>query len=196
MLLAIWFNGPVRAQSVNESEPHTTIVIFADHPLTESRWLALMAALYRSMPDAVAESRAIDPEPEFMRGDAVKPGMQIAWLIVVYLHGNCDLSPRLPVDARGKALGWVQRNDGHIEPFIHVDCTRIGQVLRQWAERMSQEQRTVGIDEAMARVILHEWVHIATQSREHGHRGITKAQFTVTDLIPNDTPLIAWLYPK
>jgi hypothetical protein len=40
--------------------------------------------------------------------------------------------------------------------------------------------------EAIARVILHEWIHIATQSASHGANGITKPQFVVRDLLAGD----------
>ena len=37
---------------------------------------------------------------------------------------------------------------------------------------------------AVARVILHEWIHIATQNSGHSSYGLTKARFGVDDLAP------------
>jgi hypothetical protein len=85
--------------------------------------------------------------------------------------------------AYGVPLGWVRRLDGRIEPFAHVDCARIGQVLGPQALGMDADRRNAVMAGAIARVILHEWIHIATQNPRHAERGITKAQFGVADLM-------------
>jgi hypothetical protein len=72
--------------------------------------------------------------------------------------------------------------DGRIAPFIHVDCTRIGQVLGPQALGLDRDRRNSLMGGAIARVVLHEWIHIATQSSSHAQRGISKAQFGVADL--------------
>jgi hypothetical protein len=48
--------------------------------------------------------------------------------------------------------------------------------------------------EAMARVIMHEWIHIATQSARHGHRGVSKSIFSVRDLLVDDDDVRALWY--
>jgi len=40
--------------------------------------------------------------------------------------------------------------------------------------------------EAIARVILHEWVHVATQNPRHTEQGISKQTFGVKDLLTED----------
>jgi hypothetical protein len=77
----------------------------------------------------------------------------------------------------------VGRADGRIAPFAHVDCTRIGEVLGLHAQGMRRQQRVEAMAVALARVILHEWIHIATQNSTHAREGIEKAQFSVVDLI-------------
>jgi hypothetical protein len=51
---------------------------------------------------------------------------------------------------------------------------------------MNREERTDAMSEAVARVVLHEWVHIAAQSAGHGRDGITKAIFSPNDLLCGD----------
>jgi len=41
---------------------------------------------------------------------------------------------------------------------------------------------------AIARVILHEWIHIVTQSARHAGHGVAKAQFGPADLFPSTVP--------
>jgi hypothetical protein len=74
----------------------------------------------------------------------------------------------------------VNRN---IDPYINVDCTRIGQVLGARAQGLDRQARDRMMAEAIARVLVHEWIHVARQSAEHGRNGITKASFDVADLL-------------
>jgi len=82
---------------------------------------------------------------------------------------------------------------GRIEPFAHVDCTRIGQVLGPQALGLNRNQRNTVMTGAIARVVLHEWIHIATQNPAHAESGISKAQFGVADLMHRDSEPIARL---
>jgi len=50
--------------------------------------------------------------------------------------------------------------------------------------------------EAMARVILHEWVHIATQSAHHGSHGVTQSVFGLQDLLADDVEVRRGLLRK
>jgi len=42
------------------------------------------------------------------------------------------------------------------------------------------------MSEAVARVIVHEWVHIATQNPGHAREGVAKSSFSVFDLLAED----------
>ena len=46
----------------------------------------------------------------------------------------------------------------------------------------NRDQRDNLMAVAIARVILHEWIHIATQSKHHSDRGLAKARFGSGDL--------------
>jgi hypothetical protein len=51
---------------------------------------------------------------------------------------------------------------------------------------MGADRRKTVMAGAIARVIVHEWIHIAAQSSSHTERGIEKAQYGVTDLMAGE----------
>lgn len=170
-----------RAESPAEGQASMTLVVFADRPMEGRQWAFLSDELRRA---AKAET-IIDNRNtlEVLRGDAIRPGIRVEDMLVVYLHGDC----RLELLPRGKAygftLGWVRRENGHIAPFIHVDCSRITQVLEAQARGLNTEERNRMMAKAVAQVVLHEWIHVARQSAEHGRVGVTKANFGAADLL-------------
>jgi hypothetical protein len=178
-----WAFDVEKAQRRDASTTRTTVVVFADRPMGQVQWDALFSALRVGVANGGAETALLDAEAEFVRGDSIVAGVQVEKAIVVFLHGDCSLAPAGRRTAFGVPLGWVWRRHGLIEPFAHVDCTRIGQVLGPQALRMSQDQRNRAMAGAIARVIVHEWIHIATQNPEHAERGVRKAQFGVADLM-------------
>ena len=177
------------AQSPAKPIQHTTVVVFADRGMQPEQWSALLAALRSAVASGGAEAQTLDRNADFVRGDQVVPGFLVQSAITVFLHGNCTLSPLAHRTAFAVPLGWVRRVDGRIEPFVHVNCTPIGKVLGPQAMWMNKERRTQAMAEAMARVILHEWIHIATQNAGHAERGIAKAEFGVADLMGGIRPV-------
>jgi hypothetical protein len=177
------------AQSPASSDRRTTLVVFADRSMQPEQWNALFAALRSGVVNGGAETQPLDRNADFVRGDEVVPGFLVDSAITVFLHGDCTLSPLQYRTAFAVPLGWVRRVDGRIEPFVHVDCTRIGQVLGPQAMWMNKEHRTQAMAEAMSRVILHEWIHIATQNAGHAERGIAKAEFGIADLMGDIRPI-------
>jgi hypothetical protein len=168
----------------------TTVVIFPTRPMPEDEWAALFAAV-----QTVASAEKIEggAGAEFVRGDTMRPGLSVENAVVVYLHGSCDLEPLPRRTAYSVRLGWVMRENGRrengqpesgqIEPYIHVDCTRIGQVLGPEVRGLDREARDRMMAGAIARVLVHEWIHFARQTAEHGRNGITKPSFGVADLL-------------
>ncbi|MGA2219761.1 MAG: hypothetical protein ABSG51_16845 [Terracidiphilus sp.] len=161
----------------------TTVVVFADRSMQEEEWSDLFAALRARLAAGGAETEILGEEAEFVRGDSVAAGFRVQTAIVVFLHGDCNLAPLPRRTAYGVALGWVRRVNRQIEPFAHVDCTRIGQVLGAQALGMDVDRRNTVMAGAIARVILHEWLHIASQDPDHAGQGIRKAEFGVADLL-------------
>jgi hypothetical protein len=181
------FNMVANAQLLQASIPHTTVVVFADRPLRQGQWNALFAALQTNLAKGEDEAQTLDGAADFIRGDTVEAGLKVDSAIVVYLHGNCELEPLMRRTEFGVPLGWVYMHQGHIEPFAHVDCTRIGEVLGVQALGVNKGRRASMMADAMARVILHEWIHIATECPAHAEQGIEKAQFGAADLLYSDS---------
>jgi hypothetical protein len=187
-------NADSSAQTNNAAVPHPALLFFSQHRLPEDAWTALFAAMRATLPASAEEVPALDAQVELIRGDGLAHGAVVPQSVNVYLHGDCHLSPQPESFSAGQPLGWVVKVGPQIEPVIHVECTQIGQELSRSAEWMSKDARTATMSEAMARVILHEWAHIATQSGAHGKKGITKARFGVDDLVVNNRQ--AQVYPQ
>jgi hypothetical protein len=160
--------------------PRTTLVVFPSRPMPDDEWTALFATV-----ESIAAAEKIEGagDLEFVRGDTMRPGLSVESAVVVYLHGNCNLEPLPRRTGYSVRLGWVLLVNRQIDPYINVDCTRIGQVLGARAQGLDKQARDRLMAGAVARVLVHEWIHVARQSAEHGRNGITKPSFGVSDLL-------------
>ena len=170
---------------------HTTMVIFTDHPMEDDQWSALVRELQRSEIRLDAAAREIGGGLEVLRGRDLVTGVSAEEVISVSVGGDCTLVPG-PRRTVSGALGWVKKVDGEIQPFIHVSCERIVEMLQGMALGMNRERRMTVVAEAMARVIAHEWIHIARQEARHDKDGVMQSQFQVSDLLKDDDPI----YPR
>lgn len=182
-LLQLSTFSTIRAAAQAARIPHTSVVVFADRPVRDEQWASLFAGLHTGLVRGGAETQALDQNADFVRGQDIGPGLLVDSAITVYLHGDCTLRPVAFRTAFGVPLGWVFQVDGRIQPFVHVDCAAIADVLGSHARGLGDGKRTELMGEAMARVVLHEWIHVATQSGAHAVRGIEKAQFGAEDLM-------------
>jgi hypothetical protein len=188
MLIAFTMSSCARDKAFAQTgarEARTSLIIFAEHRMPDDEWAALFDALKRATRSDDAEAHGLARGAEFFRGDTMKSGIEVSQVISVYLHGDCSLIPMARPAGR-TALGWVFRVNGRIEPFLHVDCTQIALELGPLALGMNRSRRDTVMGEAMARVILHEWIHVATQSARHAKDGVAKAQFNLADLLADD----------
>jgi hypothetical protein len=189
-----------RAETTTKTLAHTTtLVVFAEHRMPEGEWTDLLAAMRVGTAEAERETPALRHTDKgqsggtagsyegltVVRGDTMPVGIRVDASIVVYLHGDCTLLPR-PRYVRADRLGWVKEHHGRIEPFIHVDCTQLVDMLGPMALSMNQARRNTVMAEAIARVILHEWIHVATQNPGHASHGVGQPQFGVRDLLADD----------
>jgi hypothetical protein len=186
LLATFWMNAStVGHAAVVLTEPHTTVVVFADQQLPKNEWPSLFTAIRSVLTDVATETRSIDINAELVEGDTLLPGLRVDASLSVYLHGDCNSEVHAPRGyPAGATLGWVWQRQGTIEPFVHVDCTTIGQILEPGIYWFSKDQRIHAMAGAIARVIVHEWIHIATQNAEHRGIGVTKAHFGIDDLLP------------
>jgi len=186
MLLALeWLAGRVSAPAAVVVAPRITLVVFADRHMPDEQWTALALALRQGVDDLAVETHFIAGGFDVVRGDTLQPGMQFDEAISIYLHGDCHLPAQPGTYAVRGVLGWVLLDHGQIQPFIHVDCARIAEMLSQHVYGMDKNSRSAVMAEAISRVILHEWLHIATQNPAHSRDGIAKRSFSVQDLIPD-----------
>jgi hypothetical protein len=171
----------------------TTLVVFAQRPMRDGQWSALFDALKQGAQKVAATTPALGTGVDLVRGDTMAPGLRADKVISVYLHGDCRLTP-MPRYEPARALGWVYRVHGRIEPFIHVDCSQIVQQLGPLALGMKSNRLETLMGEAVARVIMHEWVHVATQNAGHAKEGVGKSSFGIADLLAADDAI--WRDPR
>jgi hypothetical protein len=183
--------GLALAQCVvlNAQQSGVAIVFLAQPQVSEEFWPVMfqflredLAAGAGELPDGIA----LDRNPALLRHDDLVRGIQAASLIEVKLLGRCDVLPQADRPwrrASADPLGWVQRAGGEIQPFIFIDCERLAQVLRQATLGLNQEERQQAMIHAIAHVLIHEWIHVATQSCAHSAHGITRASLPARELI-------------
>ena len=186
MLLVLeWFAGRATARGAVVVAPRITLVVFADRRLSDEQWTTLAQRLRVSFDNLAMETHFAAGGFDVVRGDTVVPGMQFDDVVSIYLHGNCRLESQSDTHTVKGVLGWVFSDHGNIRPFIHVDCSRIVELLGQHVFGIDRGLRNAAMAEAISRVILHEWVHIATQNPAHSREGIEKRSFDVQDLVPD-----------
>ncbi len=137
---------------------------------------------------------ALQQNPAFLRGNDVALGTVFSKVIVVKLLGRCDVLLQSDRPSADGPLGWVWQVSGKIQPFIYVDCEQLAQVLRGRSASLDQYERRHAMAQAIAHVVIHEWIHIATQSPAHGKHGITKRFLSTAELTAeprNNTVAIA-----
>jgi hypothetical protein len=185
LLFMQWIADRVHAHAAVVATPRITLVVFADKEMPVGEWDALFRDLRQDYSTLAAETYFSPGGFNMVRGDALLPGIEIDSSISIYLHGECTLLGQPGQSVPQGTLGWVLRNHGHIEPFIHVDCTRIREILGNYAQRMNHDLRNSVMAEAISRVVLHEWIHVVTQSPLHKQDGVSKSAFRIADLIPS-----------
>jgi hypothetical protein len=180
LLLVFAHAFPLHAQ-----ESGTTIIFYAQPKVSETLWPVLFKVLHADLadgPDELPNGFVLDKQAAFVRGSDDLRGHIFSRIISVKLLGRCDVLPQSEHPSRGP-LGWVPMVSGTIQPFISIDCGRIAEVLRPVAAGLNKQDRQYMMDQAIAHVLIHEWIHIATQSTRHSSRGISQAYLSVNDLI-------------
>ena len=181
LALALFSLAVFKAQAAE-----STIVFYADKQVSETLWTPLFSAI---QDDLAKENYGLaDRNPRLLRDSDVYPGEEFASVIEVRLLGRCDVPQQAYRPLKPGPLGWVLRVHGQIQPFIYVDCTRMAQVLDPTTLGMSPEKRTRAMSQAISRVLVHEWLHIATQNAGHTAHGIGEAQLTPSTLVAEPQP--------
>jgi hypothetical protein len=159
------------------------MIIVAHRRMVDCQWTAVFDAQHGNRTEAAAESHAISNAPHIVLDDHVQPGMGEDTAVVVHLHGDCSLRS-LPGRVTYNALvGWVRLDDGRIEPFAQIDCTRRGRALGAATTDLVPDARNQMRVGSMARVILHEWIRFAGRSGTRADQGLFRAHFGFMDLL-------------
>lgn len=104
-------------------------------------------------------------------------------LVHLRLHGECrlQLEPFL-LDERGPyAITHVF--EGSPSPFAEVDCRRVRMAVRKALHggEMKESDRYIG--RALARIVGHEFWHIATGRRDHSSQGLSRKSLRPAELV-------------
>lgn len=180
-LVSVFLAIGAAAPAQNLSTGTTTLVVLADRRVQDHLWPVLVSTLTR---DAAAQSEAspIAGSFEIVLAGKNVPGPSFPSRIEVELLGRCDSRwDRNPIHEQGP-LGWVVGSSGNISPVIYVDCGRIYETLWLQTQSMDRDQWLEASSEAISHVILHEWIHIATQSPEHASHGIMRPELSPREL--------------
>jgi hypothetical protein len=172
LLLAQVLSPALHAQHMG-----TAVIFYAQPKVNDELWPDLLRALQTDVAAGIGESAngfVLEPHPVYLRGNDIPQSLDFSQVIVVKLLGRCDVLPQSDRPSLKGPLGWVPQVSGRIQPFIFVDCERIAQALRTDSVGLTKYERRHQMAQAIAHVVIHEWIHIATQSPSHGARGVTK----------------------
>jgi hypothetical protein len=168
----------------------SAIVFYADRQVSETLWTPLFSAIQEDLvsEDLGAANHLLARSPRLLRSSELVTGKEFSNVIEVKLLGRCDVVQQAYRPLKPGPLGWVLRVQGEIQPYIYVDCTRIAQVLNPTTLGLSNDARTRAMSQAIAHVLVHEWIHIATQNVGHTPHGISEAQLTPSRLVTEPEP--------
>lgn len=183
LLLAALLCG--RQVQAEDRAPRATLVIFGDRHMSDDFWTALVEELHKTQTREATMAPALGGDFDVLRGDKPVPAVDSQLLLSITIIGDCSLRPGPRKYLEG-ALGWVREEGGEIRPFIHVDCDRIVEMLGPIALGMKRDRRNTVMAEAVSRVVVHEWIHVATQTAAHTKRGVMQSQFELSDLLAYD----------
>jgi hypothetical protein len=173
------------APALHAQQPGTAVIFYAQLQVDDELWSDLFQTLRADLAAGMGESPngfALQQNPAYFRGNDLALGTVFSRVIVVKLLGRCDVLLQSDRPSLDHPLGWVWQVSGKIQPFIFVDCERIAQVLRSRSAGLDKYERRHAMAQAIAHVVIHEWIHIATQSPAHGARGITKQFLSPAEL--------------
>jgi hypothetical protein len=173
------------APALRAQQPGMAVIFYAQPEINDDLWPDLLQSLRADLAAGVGEGPngfALQQAPGFFRGNDLALGTVFSRVIVVKLLGRCDVFPQSERPSVDGPLGWVWQVSGKIQPFIFVDCEQLAQMLRRRSAGLDKYERRHAMAQAIAHVVIHEWIHIATQSPAHGKRGITKQFLTAAEL--------------
>jgi cytochrome c553 len=104
-------------------------------------------------------------------------------LAVVKFSGRCEILPSATPFQPGQRLGWTHISDGVILPFAEIDCDAIFAYLLQGLRLKPPQTRERILGRALARVTVHELLHILAGTIAHSDHGVDHPTLAASQLL-------------
>ena len=159
-----------------------TIVLTAQ-PNVSKLSIAVLEQELAAIPD-------LDLNLTWLRSENLTTGIELDRPIQVRLAGRCNLAGAPERASRQPGpYAWAHVSDGHVLPFIQVDCDRIRNALfsTMWGEDFQHRDFLLG--RALARIIAHELHHVVNREVHHSQEGLAQPALTAASLIRGDARL-------
>ena len=122
-------------------------------------------------------------EPEWLKYDLNRQEWIEGEVAVVKFRGVCAPGKGRRAGLTSGALAWAHSVDGHILPFVDVECDRVADYIRTKTDRTGALNRPVMLARALGRVLAHELYHVLASTSRHESWGITKSVLTADELV-------------
>lgn len=186
LLLACVSTHTANASTTKTREPSTKIVFDAQLQVNDELWPVLFQSLRVDLAAGSDESPkgvVLDRNPALTRHNDLVPETAFGFVLQVKLLGSCNLASAGYYPFPNGPLGWVKMASGHLQPLISIDCARLAQLLAPQACNLDKQGRRRAIAQAIAHVLIHEWIHIATPRPSHDVHGIMQSSISVKELV-------------
>jgi hypothetical protein len=186
LLLACVSTLTANACTTKTQQLGTEIVFDAQLQVNDELWPMLFQSLRVDLADGSDElpkGVVLDRNPSLILHKDLVPETAFGFILQVKLLGSCDLASAGYYPFPNGPLGWVKMVSGEIQPFISIDCRRLVQLLGPEVSSLDKQGRRRAMAQAIAHVLIHEWIHIATQRPSHDAHGIMKSSISVKELI-------------
>jgi hypothetical protein len=186
LLLACVSTHTANASTTKTREPSTKIVFDAQLQVNDELWPVLFQSLRVDLAAGSDESPkgvVLDRNPALTLHKDLVPEAAFGFVLQVKLLGSCNLASAGYYPFPNGPLGWVKMASGHLQPLISIDCVRLAQLLAPQACNLDKQGRRRAIAQAIAHVLIHEWIHIATPRPSHDVHGIMQSSISVKELV-------------
>jgi hypothetical protein len=145
--------------------------------------------------DANASSLSLQTMRMEVRDIMTPTGLNLVWtnapgtarvdkLVVVTMRGTCQAGAEGGVKFKDRSsLASTAVTDGKVLPFSWVDCGGLNQFLKSALVGQAPRAREEIYGRALGRLLAHELYHVLMQTESHTASGVSKASFSVGDLL-------------
>lgn len=152
-------------------------------------------ALVVEFPSSVPETTRVAMEQELRQSVAVE-WMGIEWrearqydsataydrVVMVKVMGRCRAEDA-DTSRRGTSLGFTHVSDGHVLPFIEIDCDRVARAIQKRVFPVGTLAPAPALGRALGRVAGHELYHALAETEVHGSHGLAQPHFGEFELL-------------